>query len=97
MGKKELAVDRSHGAVGKIWSFIGILLFQVVQDVCSSVSAVSCIVVADTFTSAHLWPPERQAVRTVRKGYVQRHQLRHPGILDLHRVRDLLPSLPLDI
>ena len=33
MGAKEHAIDRSHGAKAKIWCFIGILIFQMLQDV----------------------------------------------------------------
>ncbi|KAK3067571.1 hypothetical protein LTR53_015492 [Teratosphaeriaceae sp. CCFEE 6253] len=33
MGTKEQKIDRAHGAKGKIWSFIGILLFQILQDI----------------------------------------------------------------
>ncbi|KAK0996964.1 hypothetical protein LTR54_010041 [Friedmanniomyces endolithicus] len=33
MGAKEHAIDRNHGAKAKIWCFIGILIFQMLQDV----------------------------------------------------------------
>ncbi|KAK0248126.1 hypothetical protein LTR91_014958 [Friedmanniomyces endolithicus] len=32
MGAKEHAIDRGHGAKAKIWAFIGILIFQMLQD-----------------------------------------------------------------
>ncbi|TKA71383.1 hypothetical protein B0A55_04027 [Friedmanniomyces simplex] len=33
MGTKENAIDRSHGARAKIWTFVGILIFQMLQDI----------------------------------------------------------------